>query len=74
MKYTENLPEIMLLDGFVETPDSVIPSECHSTETAQDARAFHTLKPENHVGEGIAATSEFEFTQSCTITTRQLSR
>jgi hypothetical protein len=46
MKYTENLPEIMLLNDFVEAPDPDIPSECYSTETAQDARAFHTLKPE----------------------------
>ncbi|CAD6339116.1 unnamed protein product [Miscanthus lutarioriparius] len=68
MNYTENLPEIMSLDDFVEAPDSDIPLECHSTETAQDDpnftdRAFHTLKPEkNHIGEGNAAPSEFEFT------------
>ncbi|OQU76651.1 hypothetical protein SORBI_3010G180200 [Sorghum bicolor] len=68
MKYTENLPEIMSLDDFVDAPDSDIPLECHSTETAQDDpnftdRAFHTLKPEkNHIGEGNAAPSEFEFT------------
>jgi hypothetical protein len=68
MKYTENLPEIMSLDDFMEAPDSDIPLECHSTETAQDDpnftdRAFHTLQPEkNHIGEGNAAPSEFEFT------------
>lgn len=68
LKYIENLPEVMSLDDFVEAPDSDIPWECHSTETAQDdpnftERSLRTLKPEkNHIGLGNAAPSEFEFT------------
>ncbi|OEL20356.1 hypothetical protein BAE44_0018628 [Dichanthelium oligosanthes] len=68
LKYTENLPEIMSLDEFVEAPDSDVPLECHSTETAQDNpsftdKAYLTLNSEkSHIGEGNADLSEFEFT------------
>ena len=69
LKDTENLQEIMSWDEFVEAPDSDIPLECHSTETAQDDpsitdnKAYLTSKPEkNHIGEDNADPSEFEFT------------
>ncbi|PAN23473.1 hypothetical protein PAHAL_4G094800 [Panicum hallii] len=68
LKYTENIPEIMSWDEFVEAPDSDIPLECHSTETAQadpsiTDKAYLMLKPEkNHIGEDNAGPSEFEFT------------
>ncbi|KAF8687667.1 hypothetical protein HU200_042584 [Digitaria exilis] len=59
LKYTENLPEIMSLDEFVEAPDSDIPLEFHSTKTAQDDRSCTPEK--NHIGEDNADPSEVEF-------------
>ncbi|KAF8754021.1 hypothetical protein HU200_011537 [Digitaria exilis] len=59
LKYTENLPEIMSLDEFVEAPDSDIPLECHSTKTAQDDPSCTPEK--NHIGEDNADPSEVEF-------------
>ncbi|XP_039843928.1 death-inducer obliterator 1-like isoform X4 [Panicum virgatum] len=66
LKYTENLPDIMSWDEFVEAPDSDIPLECHSTETAQDDpsitdKAYLMSKPEkNRIGDDNADPSEFE--------------
>ncbi|CAL5053564.1 unnamed protein product [Urochloa decumbens] len=68
LKYAENLPEIMSWDEFVEAPDSDVPLECHSTETAEDDpsftdKAYRALEPEkNHIAEDKANPSEFEFT------------
>ncbi|CAN6207367.1 unnamed protein product [Urochloa humidicola] len=68
LKYAENFPEIMSWDEFVEAPDSDVPLECHSTETAEDDpsftdKAYLALEPEkNHIAEDKADPSEFEFT------------
>ncbi|KAK8455891.1 hypothetical protein SEVIR_4G237800v4 [Setaria viridis] len=68
LKYTENLPEIMSWGEFVDAPDSDIPLECNSTETAQDDpsftdKAYLMLKPEKSlIGEDNADPSVLEFT------------
>jgi hypothetical protein len=68
LKYTENLPEIMLWDEFVEAPDSDIPLECNSAETTQDDpsftdKAYLMLKPEkSHIGDDNAHPSKLEIT------------
>ncbi|CAN6216435.1 unnamed protein product [Urochloa humidicola] len=68
LKYAENLPEAMSWDEFVDAPDSDVPLECYSTETAQDDpsfadNAYLALESEkNHIAEDKANPSEFEFT------------
>ncbi|CAN6220917.1 unnamed protein product [Urochloa humidicola] len=68
LKYAENLPEVMSWDEFVDAPDSDVPLECYSTETAQDDpsfadKAYLALESEkNHIAEDKADPSEFEFT------------